>query len=291
MFDGYDYGLWKLIPDNLQTGTLSLFIGLVFTSATVYCMVEFSNAMVLLQISSRMLSCMLVFLMALSLCLHRFQPMHIVMLCMMLSNFALFASHQNPSPSLVFSSQLMISIASLMCPKFILMALLVWFNLGYLRALNARTFIGSIFALLVPYWFFFAFSVLNDRIDIFIDFFVNGIKIESPDFSLLTSSQMIIAVFTAITFFSGVVDYFITFNRDKIRQRTIYNAIIVNGFLTIALSLLIPQCFNISLGIFIIDTAIVGGRFWVGSVNRFTHIYFLLLTLFAFLILALTINM
>ena len=51
----------------------------------------------------------------------------------------------------------------------------LWLFQAKLSALDFKGVVASLIALVTPYWFFFAFAVLNDRIDIFIDFFVKTV--------------------------------------------------------------------------------------------------------------------
>ena len=50
------------------------------------------------------------------------------------------------------------------------------------------------------------------------------------------------------------------------------------------------KCFNVFLGLLAIDAAIIGGRFWVVTNNRFTHFYFIIMALLAAIVLALSFN-
>lgn len=291
MWEVQDYGLWYLVPTVIQQGLIGRIFGLALTAIVVYSMVEFSNTLVLLRVSSRMLSTTLAILMAICLCLHKFQPAHIAMIAVLFSYLYLFTSYQNESPALCFSSHLFIVAASLFCPKLIIFIVPLWIFQISLSAFNFKCFIASLLAIMTPYWFFFAIAVVNDRFDLFIDFFNKAFDIVMPNFSILKENQVLAGVFVVFLFIVGVLFFVITKAQDKLRQRVIYNIVTIHGAITIALSFFMPQCYNMFLGILIVDTSIIGGRFLVVSDNKFSNNLFVILSIFAVIIYALSVNM
>ncbi len=286
-----DHGLWYLLPESIQKGLLGNIIGLTITSVLIYAMVEFSNTLVLLRVSSRMLSTMLAMLMGVCLCLHKFQPAHLVMLASLFSYLYLFSSYQKTSPALSFSTHFFLSLASLVCPKMLVYVIPLWLFQAKLSALDFKGVVASLIALVTPYWFFFAFAVLNDRIDIFIDFFVKASDIIMPSSSILKESQVAAGVLVAFSFLLGAIHFIFTKSQDKLRQRSIFEIVTLHGFIIAAMLFLMPQCFNLFLGLLIIDTAVMGGRFWVVCDNKFANNLFILNIIVAIIIIALSINM
>ena len=291
MWEIPDYGLWYLLPASIQTGMLGRIMGLVFTSVIVYAMVEFSNSLVLLRVSSRMLSTTFAILMAICLCLHKFQPAHIVMFSTLLSYLFLFSSYQKPSPALSFTTHLFLSLASLVCPKMLLLVVPVWIFQIQLSALNFRSFIASLIAIATPYWFFFGFAVLTDRLDVFVEFFKDACDIIMPNADNIKENQVLACVFTAFTFILGAIHFVFTRSQDKLRQRTIYDIVMMHGIIVLIAFVFMPHCFNLLLGMLIVDASIIGGRFWVVTDNKFTNNLFVFQIILAGIIIALSINM
>ena len=291
MWDIPDYGIWYMVPEILQKGLTGQIIGLIVTSIIVYTMVEFSNSLVLLRVSSRMLSTTLAMLMAICMCLHKFQPAHIAMLMALLSYLFLFTSYQKASPALSLTSHLFASITSIVCPKMLLFIIPLWIFQIMLGAFNFKSFIASLLAIMIPYWFFFTFTVLANRIDIFIGFFVNACDIIMPKISELKENQVLAAIYVSATFIIGATHFVFTKAQDKLRQRSVYEIITLHGILVHIAIFFMPHCLNLLLGLLIIDTSILGGRFWVVCDNKFTHSLFILQIIIAGIIIALTINM
>ena len=286
-----DYGLWSIMPLTVQKGFIGSIIGLAFTAITVYAMVEFSNSLVLLRVSSRMLSSTLAIFMALALCLHKFQPAHIVMLASLLSYASLFSSYQKKSPALSFGTHFFLALEVLVCPKLILFIVPFWMVEVSINSLSFRCFLATLFALITPFWFFFAFAVFFDRFDIFTDYFVQAFDISKPVFSGLKESQVLVGLFTFVSFLIGSIGFFVTKTQDKLRQRTIFSIVIFHGLVSLVFGVFMPQCYNMFLGLLIIDTSIIAGRFWVVCDNHFTHNLFNILTIVAIIIYALSVNM
>lgn len=291
MWEVQDYGIWYLLPTAIQQGLTGRIIGLVLTATVVFAMVDFSNTLVLLRVSSRMLSTTLAVLMVICMCLHKFQPAHIAMISVLFSYLYLFTSYQKESPARSFTSHLFIAVASLVCPKLIVFIIPLWIFQTSLSAFNFRCFIASLLAIITPYWFFFTFAVINDRIDIFTDFFVKACDIIMPDYSTLKESQILAGIYVIFTFLVGIGHFTITKMQDKLRQRSIYNIVAIHGTLTIAMGCVMPQCYNMFLGILIVDASIIGGRFWVVSDNRFSNNLFLAMFIIAIFIYSLSVNM
>lgn len=286
-----DYGLWSFVPLSAQTGYLGLLSGIFFTSLVIYLMVEFCNAMVLLNTNSRMLSCTLIIIMSLSLCLHRLQPSHVVMLASLISFFALFSSYQNESPELSFVAHLAIAAASLVCPKIILLTPFIFLVQLYVNCLSFRTFFASLIAIIVPYWFFFVCAVCKDDIGMFTNFFRVMFDFSVPDYSVVATEQWLMALNIVVFFVAGCVNYLFTTSKSRTRQRTVFNTFMMHGFISLLLFLVMPNCVNVIMGMLAIDASILCGRFWILSNNRFTHVFFVILGLFSLVILLVTVNM
>ncbi|MCR5313946.1 MAG: hypothetical protein K6E54_10000 [Bacteroidaceae bacterium] len=286
-----EYGIWSYVPQYVQTGYTGAILGMVLTAFTVYSMVEFSNTMVLLNTNSNMISCLLILLMSFSLCLHTFQPVHIIIFANILSYYALFSSYQNENPVLSFITHLMIAISSLIFPKLILLSIITWFIQLQLNSLTPRAFIASLLAIMVPYWFFFVFAVCNDRIDIFTNFIDQLIEYNPTGITTISKQQLLVGFYIALTLIAGIIDYWMTNNDDRIRQRIIYNVLVFHSIIIVILAFLLPQCFNVFLGLLALDASILGGRFWVVTNNQFSHYFFIIMGLIGLIILALTCNM
>ena len=281
-----DYGLWHLLPASLQQGRFSLGIGLGIAALAVYVMVELNNANVLLRTSSRMLGCMLAFLLAWAVVTHPFQPGHILMFATLLSFFPLFATYQQPHPVFSFIVHLFLSVASLFFPMFLWVVPAYWLIQGYFRALSLRCWIASLLAILLPYWFYGGVAVLTDSLPAFWTHLQVMADIRWGDYSQVELRDLLTFGLLFLLFLTGAIDFYIHQFLDKTRIRIIYNALIFHGVVILLFICLQPHYFSTLLPLMIVDTAILFGHFFTLTHSRFSHIICLILLLLALCVLA-----
>ncbi|MBQ0046522.1 MAG: hypothetical protein KBT33_03300 [Prevotellaceae bacterium] len=281
-----EYGLWQLIPHFLTEGLFSLGIALSCAAFTVYLMAELNNTHVLLRISSRLLSSMLAMLMTFCMILHTFQPGSIAAIFILLSFFPLFHSYQLPHPTLSFTTFLLISLASLVFTKILLLVPIYWFIQAYIRALSFRCFVASILAILLPYWIYGGIALFTDSLPFFLEHVTSLIQFSLYDYTQLTINNILPFAFLTILFAVGTIDFYRNNFLDKTRTRILYNVVIMHGAAILLFICLQPQYFTTMLPLFIIDVSIVYGHFAALTYNRFSHILCIVLTIAALAIMA-----
>lgn len=282
------YGLWSLMPASITDESGSIYIGYIFAALAVFLLAKFTNVFVLLRISSRMLSSTLALFLGCILCLHTLFPGHVVMLCVILSFFALFATYQLPAPVPTLLAYLFISTGSLVFPKLLLFVPVYWLCQIYLRSLSFRCFFASLFGVLLPYWFFFAASLcFEGGIQHFVAVCEEIIDFDMPDWTAVQLTDILIFAYIFVFFLFGAVDFWAKSFLDKTRTRIIYKTIIAHAFFTTLFIILQPSCLHVLLAILIIDSALIGGHFIALTYNFFSHIYTLImLTLLILLVIA-----
>ena len=272
------YGLWSLMPTSITGESRPIYLGYVFAALVVYLLAKFTNVFVLLRISSRMLSSTLAIFLGCILCLHTLFPGHVVMLCVILSFFALFATYQLPAPVPTLLSYLFISMGSLVFPKLLLFVPVYWLCQVYLRSLSFRCFFASLFGVSLPYWFFFAVSFCYEGgTQQFVDICEEIIDFDMPDWTTVQLTDILIFAYIVVFFLFGAVDFWTHSFLDKTRTRIIYKTTIAHAFVTLLFIILLPSCFHVLLAVLIIDSALVGGHFIALTYNLFSHIYALIM--------------
>lgn len=288
VIDLQEHGLWALLPSVLSQGTTGKLLGLVSAALVVYLIAELTNTFVLLRISSRMLSSSMAALLSCILCLHNFQPGHLTMLMVVMSFFALFYTYQTAHPVATYLSFLALSVASLFFPKLLLLVPVYWGCMAYLRSLSLRTFMASLFGVIVPYWFFLCVSLyVEDGLQVFLTTCKDIIAFEMPMYVELEKTDIMIFIFVFIYFLAGVINFATHSFLDKTRTRIIFKTVIAHGFALVLFLLLQPQYFHTLLPLLLIDASLVGGHFIALTYNKISHIYTLvMLTLLFALIIA-----
>lgn len=273
-FDGVENGFWGYIPSAITSGYVGKYVGMAFAALSVYFVAELTNTFVLLRISSRMLSSTLALFFGTILCLHNFQPAHIIAACSILSFFTLFSTYQMPMPMPTFMTYLLISIGSLVFPKLLLLVPVYWVIQVYLRSLSMRCWLASLFGIMIPYWFFFAISLYLTRgFDVFVNTCKEIVDFTLPNYTSLPLSDIFIFGFVVLFFVFGAINFFMTSYLDKTRTRILFKTIIMHGALMIVFIVLQAQYFHSFLPLLLIDAALVGGHFIALTYNRFSHLY------------------
>lgn len=274
-----DDGLWQHLPPFLQQGLWSQALSFLCASIAVYLMAELNNKNVLLRESSRILSSMLAFLLALIIPCHSFQPGMVAMPLIVYSFFPLFATYQQPSPVLTLSSYLCLSVVSLIFPKFVWMTPLYWIIQMLFRALTFRCFAASLLGIALPYWFYGGIAVMTDSLKDFLAHFEAMGNFHWFDYSPLNLRDATVFLFIATLFLVGTIDFYIHQFFDKTRVRIIYKSLILLGIASALIIVSLPQYLWTFLPLLIVCTAALFGHFFALTRTKFSHILCLILLL------------
>lgn len=263
--------LLGLSPFNQLTG------GAIVAILAVYIMVELNHTHILLRVSSRMLGSVLVLLLAIAIPLHVLQQSDVVLITVLLAYSPLFASYQNPLPSLAFATMFLMSLASLLVPEWLFMVPFYVLLQAFLRAFTLQTLMASLLGLLLPYWFWAAWAVHTDNLPIIWEHFRSLQDVFSQPFSLspffvTPCPPAPLLFFMLLLFLVGTFDLFQHQFLDKTRTRSILKAVVYHGFAIIGLMLLLPHRHLLFFPAFVVDTAILFGHFFTLTYTRFSHI-------------------
>lgn len=287
-FDVSEHGIWTYLPSFVTGRTICRYLSLGVCALTVYLIAELTNANVLLRISSRALSSTYAYIVGIILFMHGFIPGLAFALFILLSYFTLFATYQQPSPVLTFLTYIMLSLASFVFPKSLVFIPIFWLFQSYLRSFSLRCFMASFFGLILPYWMLFgALTCVDGGVAIFAENCLQAVKFSMPDYSALSTTDILIFVFVMILFLVGFVDCIVNAYLDKTRTRIIYNVINSHTLLTILFILLQPQFFHTLLPILLVDASLVGGHYISQTYNKFSAIYFYVMLAFSVALLIL----
>ncbi len=277
-----DYGLWRLLPEVVKTGALSVVLSFVLSMMAVYFMTELNNTFVLLRISSRMLGSMLAVLLALSPFFHSLTPAHVLLVLLLLSLFPLFLSYQQQgSMAYIFVAYMLLSVASLLFPKILLALPCYWSAQIALRSFNPRTLAASLIGVVVPYWIAFSLAYVNDCLPEFFFGFIDGFGFSLPDYSVWTMSQLLMALYTLLLALVGVFDFYAHGNQDKTRTRVYLNVVVMFAVVSFLLLVWETSHFVLFYPLVLITTSVLAGHHIAQSYSRFDNIYTLVVCLLA----------
>ena len=143
-----------------------------------------------------------------------------------------------------------------------------------------RNFWASVLGLIAPYWFVGAYLVYTGQPEVFVQHFTHLILF-APLFQYqeIDHNRIATFLFVALVSLIGIVHYLRSSRNDKIRNRMIYEMVIVVDLFTIACIVLQPQHADNLLPILIINTAALIGHFITLTRTAATNIVFCVLLL------------
>ena len=284
---GEETGLWYFLP--LQTwlsqwARLGIRVGLMVLS--VFLLAELNNSFVLLRVRSRMISALYALLIMASVTLHPLQPASVVAPIIISAYFLLFGVYQiSHAVYPTFFFFLLVSLCSLVSPKFLFMTPIFWACLIHLRAFSFKVFLASIMGLLIPYWFLFLYSLAQmDELSVFRLPLQQLCQLPLPDYSVVSLSQWLVLACAFLLFLVGWINFVATAYLDKTRVRITYNIVIIVGVAAFLLVALQPQCFNSLFILCVIHSAILSGRYFAQDESKFANILFIILMVFLVLV-------
>lgn len=282
-----DFGLWSLLPSWLREGNVALWFSFGCGVLAVYLMAELNNNYVLLRVSSRMLSSTLALLFAIAIPCHQNQePGSVLMVCSLLSLFPLFAIYQQPNPLYTFYAYALISLSSLIFPKFLWMLPVYWLIQGYFRGFSLQCLSASFLGIILPYWFYGGLAIMEGWSESFIAHVSAVVEFRPYDLSLLDWRDVITFVFVLIVFVVGTVDFYVNQFKDKTRVRLIYNALVLYWIAIAIILIAQPHFFWTFLPVMLVSTAILFGHFFTLTHTLFSHICVLVLLVMAVAVVA-----
>ena len=144
--------LWWLPQGGYSTDYL---LGWLICALAVYFVIETTAINQLLRIRSRMISSLVLLLMAACGFLHPLQTGTVIFLCMTVSFYCLFRTYDHPRPEVnTFHAYLMISLGSLLWPPLLLLVLMqFWNQVVFLRSMSGKSLGATLIGFLLPYFF------------------------------------------------------------------------------------------------------------------------------------------
>lgn len=267
-------GLWQHIPSWMTDGWGALGMGVALSLLTVYLMAEFNNKFVLLRISSRMLSSTLATLLTMCVFLHNFQPAHIVLVFVMTAYFPLFFSYQRTnSMPLIFTVFLMISAASLVAPKLLLITPAFWIVQIALRSFTIRTFFASLFGIITPFWILLGTAYINGTLESTYAHFIGIFHFVKPDFTAWSMHHWLSFALVTLMGLSGCLNFYRQSYLDKTRTRTYMGVAVIMFIASLVLLLLETAHFNEIFPLVLINASILSGHHLASESTRFSNIY------------------
>ena len=241
----------------LMCGLLSDHLWLQFACFVIssYLMVELNNSNALIRIYSRMVSCSFIMMACMSTFLLKSASAMLLSIFAVMSFITAFLTYQDKSSmGRTFYSFLSLGLATLLEVRLLYFAPVMWIAMFfYLRSMNIRIFISSLFGLVCPYWFVSLYLIYTNDFTLAVSHFSRLVKFgHIADFSHIPVSALVSIYFVTTLSVTGIIHYLRNRINDKTRTRMLYNTFILFNLATIVFLILQPQLYMPLLTILIV---------------------------------------
>lgn len=264
--------LW-ILPGG---GDWRLWAGLITTALTTFLIMELNNRYSLLRIRSRMMSVSYLAMMLVCPNLHVWDLEALVPAGLLLSYFMLFASYQKLRPEgYVFHAFLFNALVSLVYPPLILGMLPMCVCMIFqLRNFTWRTFMAGIFGAMIPYWFYVAYMVWNNQLDMAFAGLPALFIPVIPDCREWLKAEMITPAVLILIAFIAFVHFFRTSYNDKIKTRMLFYTIATQEVFIVLLMVFFPTGFEGEMRLFIANSSLLVGHYYALARGRLANVWF-----------------
>lgn len=254
----------------------NLWAGVAMTALTAYSIMELNNRNALLRVRSRLMSVTFLTLMASCPALHTWNVGMVPALCYVASYLVLFPSYQKyRAEGNVFHAFLLMGIGSLVFPPMVVLVAAFYFSMLFqLRNFTWRTFMAGIFGFAVPYWFYAAYAVWQNRLDTAFLYLFDWFSPALPDYSQLTVPQLVTAGFLIALVIVSLVHFFHTAYNDKIRTRMLLYVLFTQEVCLLVGMVLLPTHFETQLRLFLVNSCAFIAHYYALGRGRFFDLWF-----------------
>lgn len=263
---------------------------LVCSALATYFMVELNNRNALIRIYSRMVSCAFLVLTVTANFMFPSLQAYIVQLCFVAFYAFLFPCYQRKqSQGVAFYAFFCLGLASTVYVHILFFVPLFWiFTATYIQSLTLRTWMASLFGLVLPYWFVAGYLVYTGQLGSLPAHF-QALATFGPvaDFSGIALPRLLTLGFITLLALVGAVHFFRHSYNDKIRTRMLFSIFTWTAAATLAFIVAQPQHIDTLLGLMIVNTAPLIGHYIALTHTRWTNISVILMMCAAILLTAL----
>ncbi len=251
-------------------------------AVSTYLMVEFNNVNALLKVYSRMVSCAFLVLACTANYLFASPSAALVQACFAAFYLIVFNAYQERTASgVTFYAYVFVGVASTVFVQILFFVPLLWIlHATNVLAMSGRNFWATVLGLIAPYWFVGAYLVYNGQPEFLVQHFADLANFDPLfQYDQIDHNHMATILFVILVSLIGIIHYLRSSRNDKIRNRMIYEMVIVVDLFTIVCIVLQPQHADNLLPILIINTSALIGHFITLTRTAATNVVFCVLWL------------
>ena len=250
------------------------FLCILFTG---YVMLLINNNNALIRIYSRMPSSIFLALATMVTCLGKSLEANIVQALFALHLLMLFRAYQNKrGMGDVCASFIMLGAASTLFVQVLFFLPFSWLILVVrMQAPSLKNFVASIIGVLVPYWFWTAYSINAGDYTHVIDHFVSIATFQPLCQGIFLPSLIVNLVFVALTGLVAIAHFYRYSFRESIRVRMIFYSLILMFLLTLVFLVLQPTHSPCLLRMLIVTASPIVAHYFTFTKSRVTNWHFI----------------
>lgn len=254
---------------------LMVALGWVACLSCAVLMMELNNKNVLLRVRSRMVSATFVVLWSACLFLHPLQWGNVATLCLILSYHSLFHAYQQAYTSVdAFNAFLSLGVCVVLVPQMAIFVLPLMASFAWFQALNPRSFSAMLLGLFAPLWVGAGIAFWDDSLSVFLQHLIGWWQWSLTDYSVLTFSQVSMAVLLLVLNVIAVIHTQVNSFQDKIRTRMLYNFLCWMSIVLFAMVLAFPKQFNVMFSLFLMNSSPLLAHFFTLARHKVVNILF-----------------
>jgi len=276
----YGVGMWLLCGLIQQNWWIQFACYMIST----YLMIELNNSNALIRIYSRTVSAAFIILTCMACFLFPSLEGAIAQLCLVASLLTVFRTYQDKaSAGWTFYTFLFLGLGSLVNIHVICFVPAYWILMGFfVYSLSWRTFIASLFGLLMPYWFMSAWILWKYGDEFATPFSAHFAPLADvqipPDYLAVSLPCALSFLVLVILFITGSVHFLRTSFHDKIRIRQLFYSFIFLNIVATFFALIQPQHADLMMRMMIVTASPVIAHFVSLTNTRITNIAFIAMT-------------
>ena len=199
-------------------------------AVSTYLMVEFNNVNALLKVYSRMVSCAFLMLACTANYLFASPSAALVQACFAAFYLIVFNAYQERTASgVTFYAYVFIGVASTVFVQILFFVPLLWIlHATNVLAMSGRNFWATVLGLIAPYWFVGAYLVYNGQPEFLVQHFADLANFDPLfQYDQIDHNHMATILFVILVSLIGIIHYLRSSRNDKIRNRMIYEMVIL----------------------------------------------------------------
>ena len=248
-------------------------LGMLVCAAAVYLLAEINTRYTLVTNSDRTISLTMMLLIAMATFIHPLQFPQLVMICYLVYYFILLGIYQSrQAPVGVFSANLALGVATLVCPQLVWMLIVSIFSMGILRALSPKCFVAALLGVVVPYWFWGVLAPWLGGSELFSNHLSQMTAFGEGGLGILSAKELWSFWVTLAMFVVGGLDFFMNIHLNRSRMRMNYYVFYLQGAASFLFLWIEPQLFMYVFPLCMVNTSILFGHFTSTAKGRLPDI-------------------